>query len=85
MILLRESYHNRIATLYQPTESHMHADKPDNLLHEYLELKKMFELPLKIRLYLLTLENMISKNPQADSSRQKVVDPHLIRAFGSQN
>ena len=44
----------------------------------------MFELPLKIRLYLSTLENLISKVHQNANNKQQVVDPYLLRAFNNQ-
>jgi hypothetical protein len=41
----------------------------------------MFELPLKIRLYFSTLEDLIDKKSLRDFTKQQIVDQMLIKAF----
>jgi len=55
------------------------------MLQEYYEIKRMFELPLKIRLYFSTLEDLIDKKNFSDISKQQIVDHLLLKAFLNQS
>lgn len=55
------------------------------LFQQYYDIKRMFELPLKVKLYFSTLEGIIDKTHHLDVSKQQVVDFSLIKSFHQQS
>ncbi len=51
------------------------------LMEEYRQTRESVVLPVKLRLYFTTLEEMIHKNYHADPSRQHIVDPVFASTF----
>jgi hypothetical protein len=59
----------------------MRGERGKAMLQEFYEIKRMFELPLKLRLYFSTLEDLLEKKPHSDLIKQQIVDPLLLRVF----
>jgi hypothetical protein len=55
------------------------------MLQEYYDIKRMFELPLKIRLYFSTLEGLLDKSQSHEINKQQVVDYNLVKAYQKQS
>lgn len=51
------------------------------LMEEYHHIRESAVLPLKLRLYFTTLEEMLHKNYHTDPNRQHIIDPTFASTF----